>query len=117
MNKKQPYNGRYWPPSPYCWSWWLTILKDKGAIATIGNTAIGYEYPGVFCLSGLGGWIRPELFKQIGQENHQILGDAFEQTIISYINNFGKNDMLGVKTIQEWVLLGDPSLRISDECS
>ena len=54
------------------------------------------------------------------QEGQQVLGDTWRQAITSYLDqfpiDFGQqafNDTaLDAKTVQEWVLLGDPSLRI-----
>jgi hypothetical protein len=101
-------------PTPECWSWWLTRLPQRGAIATMGNTGLGYGYLGEYCtIGGVDNWITTEFFRQYGEEDHHILGETYGQTITSYINTFDCiKDQIDCKTVQEWVLLGDPSLKI-----
>ena len=42
-----------------------------------------------------------------------MLGKIYSQTIANYANNFDMENQIGhVKTIQQWTLLGDPSLKI-----
>jgi hypothetical protein len=114
---KKPYMWTYGMPVPECWSWWLTRLPNGGSIATISNTGMGYGEPGKYILTaGLSGWIDSEFFRVYTEENQQILGKTYSQTLTNYINNFEivePGDGLGhVKTVQEWTLLGDPSLKI-----
>ncbi len=100
---------------PECFSWRLISNPHGGAIATIGNTGLGYGMPGKdLTIGGGDGWITIEFFKQYGTENQTILGKAHTQTIISYIHNFDMNDLEAghPKTVQQWVLLGDPTLKI-----
>ena len=95
-----------------CWSWWLTKIPRHGAIATIGCTGLG---PGDFndeFVPDTGCWIFPEFFRQYGEEDHQILGDAHGQSITNYINTFGQSNLWDVKMVQEFELFGDPSLKI-----
>jgi hypothetical protein len=102
-------------PVPECFSWRLISNPKGGAIATIGNTGLGYGMPGKECTSGGGdAWITIEFFRQYGAEEHDILGEAYTQTLISYIDNFDMTDLEAghPKTVHEWVLLGDPSLKI-----
>ena len=71
--------------------------------------------PGNMLTTGGGdGWITIEFFKQYGAEDQTILGNAYAQTLTSYIQNFDMTDLESghPKTVQQWVLLGDPSLRI-----
>ncbi|MGF3555146.1 MAG: hypothetical protein ACQXXF_07790, partial [Thermoplasmatota archaeon] len=50
----------------------------------------------------------------------RILGDAWGHSITNYLNNYpinwstpsSKDYAIDAKTVQEWVLFGDPSLRI-----
>jgi len=102
-------------PVPECFSWRLIRNPHGGAIAAIGNTGLGYGMPGKVCTIGGGdSWITIEFFRQYGEEEHHVLGDAYSQTLVSYINNFDMTDLEAghPKTLHEWVLLGDPSLRI-----
>ncbi len=112
----------YWThgaPIPECWSWWLTRKIDGGTIATIGMSGLGYGALGDYggdgipdCIQFLGGWINSEFFKQYAVAGHHVLGETCGQTITSYINRFGKDQYYDVKTVQAWVLLGDPSLML-----
>ncbi len=113
----------YWThgvPTYEAWSWAPVQSSNGGAIATIGCTGLGYGYLGSACTLGLGGWINPEFFKITGQKiaSHEplILGDIHRQTLSNYATTFPVwNDQDGkehCKTIQEWILLGDPSLLI-----
>ncbi|MCD6512939.1 MAG: peptidase C25 [Thermoplasmata archaeon] len=109
------YMWTYGQPVPECLSWRLVRNPNGGAIASMGNTGLGYGMPGRECTSGGGdSWITIEFFRQYGTEGHKILGDAYEQAITSYINSFDMSDMEAghVKTVYQWVLLGDPSMMI-----
>ena len=73
------------------------------------------DRPGVDLTTGGGdGWVTIEFFKQYGAEGQHILGQAHKQTLITYANTFDMTDLAAghPKTIQQWVLLGDPSLMI-----
>ncbi|HEC82267.1 MAG TPA: peptidase C25, partial [Thermoplasmatales archaeon] len=106
--------------SPECWSWWLTRGIDRGAIAAIGCTGLGYGYVGDYnsdgipdAIQGLGGWIDIEFFRIYGQEEKEILGEVHGTAISNYVATFPvMNDQIDCKTVQEWVLLGDPTLMI-----
>ncbi len=96
---------------PETFSWYLVKLPKKGAIASIGNTGYGYGILGEWCTTGgVDNWITTEFFRQYGTVGHDILGDAYSNTLTNYIDTFGKSDAGHVKTVQEWALLGDPSL-------
>jgi hypothetical protein len=99
--------------TPECWSEWLVKLSKRGSIATIGNTGLGYGVIGDDCnIAGLDGGICIEFFKQYGQEGKEILGDAFVETLRTYVTNFDMNLQEHGKSLSQWVLLGDPSLKI-----
>ena len=118
------YMFTYGVPTPECWGWYMVKLPETGAIATMGNTGFGWGSEGEVCTIGTGdGWLNTEFFRQYGQENQSILGLAHSQAITSYINNFKtfqyqywRNDTgwdgIDHKTVQQWELLGDPSLKI-----
>ena len=102
-------------PVPETFSWRLIRNPDGGAIASLGNTGLGYGMPGKELTTGGGdSWITIEIFKQYGAEGHDILGDAYKETLTSYVNNFDMTDLSAghPKTITQWVLLGDPTLKI-----
>jgi hypothetical protein len=103
----------YGIPTPECWSEMLVSLPKRGAIACMGNTGYGFGILGKWCTSGgVDNWITTEFFKQYGTEGHDVLGEAYSQAITSYIKEFGKSDAGHVQTVQQWVLLGDPSLKM-----
>jgi len=80
----------------------------------MGNSGLGYGYVNEYWDSGLGGWIEPRFFDAYINQSKTILGETHDQAIIDYINIIGNvnSDQIDRKTIEEWVLLGDPSLRI-----
>jgi hypothetical protein len=105
----------YGTPVPECFSWRLVRNPRGGAIASIGNTGLGYGMPGVDLTTGGGdGWVTIEIFKQYGYEGIDILGQAHQQTLTAYINTFDMTDMEAghPKSVQQWALLGDPTLKI-----
>ncbi len=103
----------YGIPTPECWAWWPVKMSKSGAIGTIGNTGYGYGYLGEYCTTGgVDNWITTEFFVQYGKKGHDILGEAHTHTLTSYINNIGASDEGDVKTVEQWVLLGDPSLKL-----
>jgi hypothetical protein len=121
-NSNQLMTHCYGRPTAECWSWYLTSLSKRGAIACMGNTGYGYGILNEYCTTGgLDNWITTEFFRQYGTQGHEILGDAYAQTLNSYINVFRtighpdpsfRWDSGHEKTVQQWVLHGDPSLKI-----
>jgi len=116
----------YGRPVPECWGWYLVKLPKTGAIATMGNTGFGWGWEGEFCTIGGGdGWLTSEFFRQYGENNLEILGDAYQQAVVSYVSNFKSFtmpqcywspdlgwDWIDEKSAEQWVLLGDPSLKM-----
>jgi hypothetical protein len=109
-------------PVPECWSWWLTRKIGGGSIATLGCTGLGYgkEDKQGPVKEGGGDWLDVLFFKEYGEKHIDILGKVWGNAISSYLDEFpidwsqrAFNDTaLDAKTVQEWVLLGDPSLKI-----
>jgi hypothetical protein len=85
-------------------------MPQGGGIASIGCSGLGYGYLGKHCLTGYGGWINPEFFR-VYANGTDILGETFTQTITNYANVHGAAGT-NRKTIEEWVFLGDPTLKI-----
>ena len=114
----------YGAPVPECWSWYMVKLPKTGAIANMGNTGYGWGSEGDVCTIGTGdGWINTEFFRQYGEEGQEILGMAYTQAIASYITHHKTFvleywrydsgwDGIDQKTVEQWQLLGDPSLLI-----
>ncbi len=132
----------YWlgEMTPKCWGWLFASKADGGSIAAIGNTGLGYgtigdgpvdEVPDSMpdgipdCIQYLGGWLEPHFFEVYAKQGKDILGETWGTALIDYLNKFpidwskewiGERpytiDLVNCKTVQEWVLLGDPSLKI-----
>jgi len=112
----------YGLPIHECWSWHLTRKIGGGTIATLGDTGLGYgkEDKQDPSQGGGGDWLNVLFFRECGEHQQEILGKAWGDAITSYLNEFpidwnqqAFNDTaLDAKTVQEWVLLGDPSLKI-----
>ena len=101
---------------PRCWSWNLVRQEYGGSIATIGNTGLGWGSGGSSCIESLDGWITTHFFQVyslFSQQDKPYLGNVHGQTVTDYVNTF-KNDWsrLDSKTVEGWVLLGDPTLKI-----
>jgi len=100
---------------PEAFSWRLVRNPIGGAIASIGNTGLGYGMPGKELTTGGGdSWITIEFFKQYGANGQDILGNAYLQTLNSYVDTFDMTDLPAghPKTMTQWALLGDPTLKI-----
>jgi hypothetical protein len=105
---------------PECWSWWLTRGFGKGSIATIGSTGLGYGAIGDNNGDGIpdatqfyGGFIDSEFFKIYSNNTDLTLGEVHGTALRHYVNKFPPmQNKIDAKTVEEWVLLGDPSLHI-----
>jgi len=105
---------------PYCWSWTLTKKIEGGTIATIGSTDFSYESPDID--SEVGGCEQLDLnfFNEYDENNVNILGEIWGKAVSSFVQQFPINwddgsktgDALIVKNVQQWLLIGDPSLKI-----
>jgi hypothetical protein len=120
ISLRSTFSFIYGLPTPICWSWALTKKRNGGSIATIGSTGFSYESPDIN--TGYGGieWLDIHFFEQYGQKNISILGEAWGKTIVSFLDNnpIDWNDAsingtaLVAKNAKQWLLIGDPSLRI-----
>ena len=99
---------------PKCWSWWLTSKEEGGAIVTIGNTGLGMGLDGFDYPNGLDGWLYPRFFYNYRQLGKEHVGEAHSAAISDYVNEFDINggDNRDRQMVQQWALLGDPSLMI-----
>jgi len=111
---KDPFRFYFyeWVPKDLCSAF---VMQDgAGAIGAIGNSGLGYGYVNANADEGLGGWIEPRFFDCYANQSKTILGDCHGQAIsdyITYIDNVN-SDQIDRKCIEEWVLLGDPSLHM-----
>jgi len=115
----------YGRPIPECLTWDLTMKRNGGAIATLGSTALGLEAGGEVgdlngdgvnepdCIEALGGYLEMQFFKAYGVNHTNNLGNAWGAAINSYLALYpGMQNCSDAKTIEQWVILGDPSLCI-----
>ncbi|MBU0496805.1 MAG: hypothetical protein KKC68_03910 [Candidatus Thermoplasmatota archaeon] len=105
---------------PRCWSWALTREINGGSIATIGATAFSYESPDINTGNGGIEWLDLHFFYEYKFHNISILGDVWAYTIASFLQNFTidwsdtspDGYALIAKNAEQWLLIGDPSLKI-----
>ncbi|UCD13403.1 MAG: hypothetical protein JSW60_07555 [Thermoplasmatales archaeon] len=105
-----------------CWSWRLTRKIGGGSIAVISNTAFSYGPENRQNPNQWAGEDRLEVhfFEEYGVNGTDVLGEAWGKTITSYLdhlpihwNERSFNDSaMDAKTVQQWILIGDPSLKI-----
>jgi hypothetical protein len=107
---------------PECWGWWLTRKINGGSVATIGNSGLGIGWVGQesdlngdgiedpVCLEGLGPYQQLMFYKTLVEES-DILGECWVGAQTKYLNT-GMDAWEDIKTIEQWLLLGDPSLKI-----
>ena len=114
--------GKFWYKEwvPECWAWKLMTVKNGGSIATMAYAGLDWFAEGDAnndsipdCTQFLSGYTNTQFFKNYGVNNMTVLGSAHTQALTDYLNKFPPMlDKLDCKTVQEFVLLGDPSLQI-----
>jgi hypothetical protein len=113
---RSPRRFYYYEWVPHDLSSMFVVKKDGGAIASIGNSGLGYGYVNQHADQGLGGWIEPRFFEDYANESLNLnkVGPVQDQAITDYINIVGgvNSDNIDRKTVEEWTLIGDPSLEI-----
>jgi hypothetical protein len=105
---------------PECWAWKLMSIENGGSIATMAYTGLDWFATEDYnndsipdCTQFFSGYTNTQFFKNYGVNNMTILGQAHTQSLIDYLNAFPPMmEKLDCKTVQEFVLLGDPSLQI-----
>jgi hypothetical protein len=102
-------------------SWEMVKKPDGGSIAHIGSSSTAWGADGDRNSDGIPDSVQMgytsglcyEFFNIISEEEIDILGDVFVETLSRVINNQDtNNDVVQVKCIQEFQLIGDPSLKI-----
>ncbi len=110
----------YYTFIPECWGWKLTRKIGGGSIATIGCSGLGMTKEDKESFSGAGDYLEPTFFKQYGVNGIDVLGDTWAATISDYLDTYpidwntpaAWDYAIDAKSVQQWVLLGDPSLKI-----
>ncbi len=105
---------------PECWAWKLVSVSKGGSIATMGYAGLDWFAEGDYnndsipdCTQFFSGFANTHFFLNYGVNNMTVLGQAHTQTLIDYLNVYPPMaEKLDCKTVQEFVLLGDPSLQI-----
>lgn len=117
-NFKESWNYATWVPE--CWGWKLTRKISGGSIATIGGTAVRIIKENKESFEGASDYLYPQFFYEYGVNGTDILGEAWGKAITNYLHNYPINwstpaawdYAYDAKTLQQWVLFGDPSLKI-----
>ena len=110
----------YYTWIPVCWGWALTKKIGGGSIATLGCTGLGMSKEDKKSFSGAGDFLEPTFFYEYGTNGTHILGNVWKNAITDYLNVYPINwstpaandSAIDAKTVQQWALLGDPSLLI-----
>ncbi|MBS3749780.1 MAG: hypothetical protein KGY67_08815, partial [Candidatus Thermoplasmatota archaeon] len=105
---------------PECWGWKLTRTINGGSVATLGCSGLGMTKEDKDSFSGAGDYLEPSFFYQVGVNNSEYLGDAWMNTLRMYLDKYpidwdtpaAWDYAIDAKTVQQWVMLGDPSLKI-----
>ncbi len=87
------------------------LNPDGGGIATYGATRVGWGISGYGHPTSLSGYMNTRFFKAYSDGKTRA-GELIAQAEIDYRNNLGISGTHDVKTVTEYVLLGDPSLNI-----
>jgi hypothetical protein len=95
-------NEKYFPP----FAWAILKMENGGAIATIGATRAAYTHVDKHGVYAGAGFLDVRFFNAY-KEGRKI-GEMFSSAQTDYLHYVGKD----VFTIEEYMLLGDPSLQV-----
>jgi len=106
--------------TPECWGWKLTRKIGGGSIATIGCSGLGLTKEDKSTQEGASDYLDSQIFYEYGINGTDILGEVWGKAISNYIDkypiNWNTNSSwdyaYDAKTVQQYVLFGDPSLKI-----
>ena len=93
-----------------CLAWQLVKKSSGGSIATLAASALSWGYTGKYAPSGLSGYMDVLLCKNFKMGSS--LGEMWGDSIGNYITYQRMDSAFHYKTIEEWTLFGDPSLKI-----
>jgi len=104
-----------------CIGWNMVKKSDGGSIAHIGSSSTAWGETGDKnndtipdgVQTGYTSGLCTEFFRIYGEEGKSILGEIYTAALSSVIiNNSGRTNRIQCKCIQEFQLIGDPSLKI-----
>ena len=87
--------------------------SNSGAIGTFGATALGWGYIGSGVSQGLIGKMGLDTFRAYKMDDSISLGEMWAKALGRYIG--GGMDGMDIKTTTEWILFGDPTLKIAED--
>jgi len=118
---KNPIKSYYYSTwAPECWGWKLTSKIGGGSIATIGCSGLGMTKEDKSTLEGASDYLDSQFFYEYGINGTEMLGKVWGNAITNYLDKYpidwntrsGWDFAYDAKTVQQWVLMGDPSLKI-----
>ena len=97
-----------------CFAWNFVKHENGGAIATVAATRLSYGYLGKYCHAGLEGYHGILFFKayKSGVTPAEMLANAQIEYLNTIPMKYEKDYLYDFKTIEEFILFGDPSLKI-----
>ena len=95
-----------------CFSWSFLINPNGGGIGSFGSTGLGYAYLGKDVTYGLVEKMATDMFKAY-ENNVKTLGEMWAYGIERNIKS--RMDATEYKTVEEWQLFGDPTLKIAGD--
>jgi hypothetical protein len=115
---KQSFGYMTWIPE--CWGWKLTRKIGGGSIATIGYSGLELTKEDKESQEGAADYLDNSFFYSYGVAKRDILGEVWKESIVRYLDKYpidwntpaAWDFAIDAKTVQQWVLLGDPSLQI-----
>jgi hypothetical protein len=97
---------------PRCWAWSMAIRTKGGCIGIIANSGFGYGEPGANTLILRGRHLEWLFFKSY-YDGKDMLGETHGYDLVYYMTEHPPMaDLVDCKIVQQWALLGDPSLKI-----
>jgi len=127
---KHPSLSYYWMDCiRNCWMWAITQKFTGGAIASIGASGVGYAKYEPITGGKADAWsfLIPQFFNEYKIDKTALLGDVWQRLILKYLKKYPidwntpslcyksdmpKPDVINARTVQQFILFGDPTLKI-----
>lgn len=127
---KNPIKSLYWGNYLYkVWMWAITCSSEGGCIASLGGTGLGHIKYDEETGGKADAWsfLSPQFFYEYGVKKNDIIGDIWKNLILRYLDKFKidwdtpslifksdepKPDVINARTVQQFILFGDPTLKI-----